>query len=120
MNNRILTKAPRAASTSQPALLLSIAIALGLALGAGQAGAQARPPTAAPVAIDIAPQPLGDALLQWAAQTRVRVFYPPEAVAGIASPGLRATLAPEDALRALLKGTGVSYRRQGRQHHPGA
>ncbi len=113
MNNRILTKAPRAASTSQPALLLSIAIALGLALGAGQAGAQARPPTAAPVAIDIAPQPLGDALLQWAAQTRVRVFYPPEAVAGIASPGLRATLAPEDALRALLKGTGVSYRRQG-------
>ena len=51
--------------------------------------------------------------MQWAAQTKVRVFYAPEVVAGISSKGLRGTLEPEEALRSLLQGSGVTYRWQG-------
>jgi len=56
-----------------------------MALGASSAVQAQTPPQA--VAVDIAAMPLGDALLQWAAQTRQRVFYAPEVVAGLRSPG---------------------------------
>ena len=76
---------PRFALSS---LMLSLAMAAG-ACGAAQAQLQAPA-----VAVDIAPMPLGEALLQWAAQTRQRVFYAPELVAGLRTPGLRMSGSP--------------------------
>jgi outer membrane receptor for ferric coprogen and ferric-rhodotorulic acid len=91
--------------------LSSLTLSLAMALGASSAVQAQTPPQA--VAVDIAAMPLGDALLQWAAQTRQRVFYAPEVVAGLRSPGLRMSGSPEQSLARLLQGTGVAYRWQG-------
>ncbi|HEY9272198.1 ferric-rhodotorulic acid/ferric-coprogen receptor FhuE [Achromobacter sp.] len=91
-------------------MLSSLVLALSLATAGTPVSAWAQAPA---VSIDIAAQPLGDALMQWAAQTKVRVFYAPEVVAGISSKGLRGRLEPEEALRSLLQGSGVTYRWQG-------
>ncbi|HCW18427.1 MAG TPA: TonB-dependent siderophore receptor, partial [Achromobacter sp.] len=91
-------------------MLSTLTLALGLALVGAPDAARAQ---AAAVSVDIAAQPLGDALMQWAAQTKVRVFYAPDVVAGLSSRGLRGSLPPEEALRSLLQGTGVAYRWQG-------
>ncbi|MGE8590845.1 MAG: TonB-dependent siderophore receptor, partial [Alcaligenes sp.] len=91
-------------------LVVALSLALGAGLGVMPDSAQAQN---APVSINIGAQPLGDALLQWAAQTKVRVFYAPDVVAGLNTRGLRGSLAPEEALRGLLQGTGVTYRWQG-------
>lgn len=91
-------------------LVVALSLALGVGLGVIPDSAQAQN---APVSINIGAQPLGDALLQWAAQTKVRVFYAPDVVAGLNTRGLRGSLAPEEALRGLLQGTGVTYRWQG-------
>lgn len=88
----------------------SLLLAVALATAGTPAIAQ---PQAPAVPIDIAAQPLGDAVMQWAAQVKVRVFYAPEVVAGVSSNGLRGRLSPEEALRSLLQGTGVTYRWQG-------
>ena len=50
--------------------LSSLTLSLAMALGASSAVQAQTPPQA--VAVDIAAMPLGDALLQWAAQTRQR------------------------------------------------
>lgn len=84
---------------------------LSLALATGVCGAAG--PRAPAVAVDIAAMPLDEALLQWAAQTRQRVFYAPELVAGLRTSGLRMTASPEQSLARLLQGTGVGYRWQG-------
>lgn len=106
--------APRRAGAAPRFIHSSLVVALSLALGVGLGvipdAAQAQN---APVSINIGAQPLGDALLQWAAQTKVRVFYAPDVVAGLNTRGLRGSLAPEEALRGLLQGTGVTYRWQG-------
>ena len=86
---------------------------LSLAMAAGACGAAQAQLQAPAVAVDIAPMPLGEALLQWAAQTRQRVFYAPELVAGLRTPGLRMSGSPEQSLARLLQGTGVAYRWQG-------
>ncbi len=106
--------APRRAGAAprfmHSSLVVALSLALGVALGVISDSAQAQN---APVSINIGAQPLGDALLQWAAQTKVRVFYAPDMVAGLNTRGLRGSLAPEEALRGLLQGTGVTYRWQG-------
>lgn len=91
--------------------LSSLTLSLAMALGASPAVQAQTPPQS--VTVDIAAMPLGDALLQWAAQTRQRVFYAPEVVAGLRSPGLRMSGSPEQSLARLLQGTGVAYRWQG-------
>ncbi|CAB3666985.1 Ferripyoverdine receptor [Achromobacter deleyi] len=91
--------------------LSSLTLSLAMALGASPAVQAQTPPQS--VTVDIAAMQLGDALLQWAAQTRQRVFYAPEVVAGLRSPGLRMSGSPEQSLARLLQGTGVAYRWQG-------
>lgn len=84
---------------------------LSLAMTTGVCGA-ARSQAPA-VAVDIAAMPLGEALLQWAAQTRQRVFYAPDLVVGLRTPGLRMNASPDQSLARLLQGSGVGYRWQG-------
>lgn len=63
----------------------------------------------APVAIHIQSQPLSQALSQLGQQTSLQLFFSPELVAGKQAPAVNGNLAPEQALRALLQGSGLDY-----------
>jgi iron complex outermembrane recepter protein len=67
---------------------------------------------AAPVArgFDIAAQPLADALTAFGRQSGMQLSVDASLVRGIASPGLRGSMPPEQALRQLLAHTGITYR----------
>lgn len=93
----------------RPRLLggLALATVLACAVLPGPAFAQAA------VAIELAPQPLGEALLQLGRQTSLQFFYPSALVQGIVAPGVSGTLTPEQALQRLLAGSGLVYRRDG-------
>ncbi|MFY2656106.1 ferric-rhodotorulic acid/ferric-coprogen receptor FhuE [Achromobacter xylosoxidans] len=106
----IVNASSRRRARATPRIVLS-SLMLSLALATGVCGAAG--PRASAVAVDIAAMPLDEALLQWAAQTRQRVFYAPELVAGLRTSGLRMTASPEQSLARLLQGTGVGYRWQG-------
>ncbi len=84
-----------------------------LALAADPAGAQdgmteMRPLTM--VEYSIPPQSLGSALNAFADATGWQVSFPTELATGIQSPGVSGSQAPEQALSALLAGTGLTYR----------
>ncbi|MEB2331365.1 MAG: TonB-dependent receptor [Nitrosomonas sp.] len=65
------------------------------------------------VAINIPSQPLSDALLQLGQQTSLQILYTPDLVRELNTSGLQGNYTPENALRQLLKGTGIEYERQG-------
>lgn len=88
---------------------LTSAAVIAISALAAPAGAQ----TAA-IAFDIAGQPLGAALIQWARQAGMEVSFPPDVVAGKHSAGLKATLPALDALGRLLANTGLTMRHGGR------
>ncbi len=58
---------------------------------------------------DIGPQPLARALEVFAAETGLQLVYRSEIAAGIASRGARAGLSAEEALRELLRETGLTF-----------
>lgn len=59
---------------------------------------------------DIAPQPLGKALSSFIRTSGWQIGYAEETVRGLQSGGVRGTLSAEQALKALLSGTGLIYR----------
>ena len=65
------------------------------------------------IAINIPSQPLSDALLQLGQQTSLQILYTPDLVRELNTSGLQGNYTPENALRQLLKGTGIEYERQG-------
>ncbi len=76
-----------------------------LAQGTGQQIAQA----AQARVFDIPAQPLGSALTAFGQQSDLQVTFDAGVAAGVRSAAVAGTLAPEDALRRLLSGTGVTY-----------
>lgn len=58
----------------------------------------------------IAPQSLASALNAFADATGWQISFPTELAAGIKSPGAAGDYVPEEALRRLLDGTGLTYR----------
>lgn len=78
-------------------------LALALAVSA------AMPLAFAAEAIHIRAQPLGQALSELGQQTSLQVFFSPELVAGKQAPAVDGDLAPEQALRQLLQGSGLDY-----------
>ncbi|SLM48598.1 putative Ferric iron uptake protein [Nitrospira japonica] len=62
------------------------------------------------VVFTIASQPLSSALHIFAETTDWQVSIPSEIVADMASPGVNGTHTPEEGLKALLVGTGLTYR----------
>ena len=80
-------------------LPLALALAVNLAL----------PQAFAADAIRIPAQPLGQALSQLGQQTSLQVFFSPELVAGKQAPAVEGNIAPEEALRQLLQGSGLQY-----------
>lgn len=93
------------------------------ALAAGIAGAPSRV-GAAPIAaaspvpaqpperrrLTIAAQPLLAALARFSVLTGVRVLYDPQELSGLTAPAIDGRYTPEEALRALLAGSAVTYR----------
>ncbi len=60
-------------------------------------------------AFDIPVQPLGSALTAFGQQSGLQVTFDAVVASGVRSAPVAGTLAPEDALRRLLSGTGVTY-----------
>ncbi|MGE0642287.1 MAG: TonB-dependent siderophore receptor [Nitrospira sp.] len=67
----------------------------------------------ATAAFDIPAQPLGAALNAFADITGWQVSVPSELVSGLNASGISGTYQPEEALQALLAGTGLTYRLTG-------
>lgn len=87
--------------------LKSCALAFGVSLPiAGYVQAQE-------MEIDIPAQPLGTALQEFGRQTDLQVLYSPTDVQGKSSTAVKGKLAPEQAISALLKGSGINYGLQG-------
>jgi len=63
----------------------------------------------APTRIHIPAQSLSAALSQLGQQTSLQLFFNPELVAGKQAPAVDGNLSPEQALRALLQGSGLEY-----------
>ncbi|SAI25662.1 ferric siderophore receptor [Bordetella ansorpii] len=108
MNRRTSIETRPPSPTS--ALCGALALALPLALGMIPPAAAAQ---AAPMQITIAQQPLSAALLRLAEQTSLQIFFTPDVVSGVQAPAVDGRLTPEQALRALLQGTGIRYTREG-------
>ena len=68
---------------------------------------------AAPVKVNIAVQPLSNALTELGMQTNLQILYSPDQVAGIKSRAVSGSLEPSDALKTLLQGTGISFQING-------
>lgn len=68
---------------------------------------------ATPVVIHIAAQPLGEALNDWARQTRIQLFVQPDTTAGKTAPAVAGSLSPRAALDRLLAGLGLYGRFEG-------
>lgn len=66
------------------------------------------------VQVSIPAQSLNDALIQLGEQASLQIFYLPETVRGLSAPALAGSLTPDQALRQLLAGTGIEFRRNGR------
>jgi len=86
--------------------LLGGAAAVALLVGAGTARAE-------DIALNIAAQPLGDALNEFAVQSKHSVVFSPGLVAKKTSQGVSTAPNAELALAQLLDGTGLSYRSNG-------
>jgi len=82
--------------------LSRLALLLAAAVHCASVFAQARP-------IDIPAQSLGSALTTLAAQSGVRILFNADEVKGAKSAPLQGQLAPEEALRKLLEGSGMVF-----------
>lgn len=89
------------------ALALSIVLAFGMA----PQGVQAQE---VPVSISIPAQSLDAALEQLGEQAGLQIFYLPEMVQGLNAPNVSGSLTADQALRRLLAGTGIEFRRTGK------
>jgi len=86
-----------------------LALLVALALGTPAALAQ----TTAQVQVDIAAQPLAQALNEWARQTRITVVVSQDLVAGKQAPAVSGRLSARDALDKLLAGSGLVAHQDG-------
>ncbi len=85
-----------------------------VALAAGpEAGPDGSVSAGAPITFNIAAQPLSDALYAYSAATGIEILVPGELLARRQSSGVVGRIVPEDALRALLSGTGLVPRNTG-------
>nr|WP_083253971.1 TonB-dependent receptor [Pandoraea sp. ISTKB] len=65
--------------------------------------------------VNLAAQPLADALVAFGRQANLQLFFSPGLLQGKTAPALRGTMSADAALNALLQGSGITYRRSGNQ-----
>ncbi|EGJ11571.1 TonB-dependent receptor [Rubrivivax benzoatilyticus] len=104
----------RARFTPAPLALAAAAVVLNLATSVpvhAQTGATA----AAPLALELPAQPLGQALNELARRADLQLSFPADAVAGRTAPAVSGRLTPEQALQRLLAGSGLAADIDGRR-----
>lgn len=97
-------------SVSLVALATGLVVAGAAAPAIAQQDAATLSDTASAIEFSIPAQDLNQALLTFADQSNLQLFYDIDRVAGLQSTELRGTHAPADALKILLSGSGISYR----------
>lgn len=97
-------------SVSLAALAAGIVVAGVSAPATAQQNTETLSHAASAINFFIPAQDLNQALLTFANQTNLQLFYDVDRVAGLRSTALSGTHAPAEALKILLSGTGVSYR----------
>ncbi|WP_167752931.1 TonB-dependent siderophore receptor [Pusillimonas caeni] len=107
-------RSERNASPRLLAALSGLAVAASLALTAASLPAHAQETAAQ---INIPQQSLSDALLQLGQQTSLQFIYTSDLVRDMPAPTVIGRMAPEEALRRLLSGTGIEYSREGNTIH---
>lgn len=65
------------------------------------------------IRIELAAQPLAQALNEWARQTRLELIVSPALVTGRSAPAVAGTMTPREALERLLAGSGLAAARDG-------
>lgn len=83
------------------------ALVLACALTFASVCAQAQAGAAQAVAIDLPAQPLDQALLALGRQTNLQIGFAPDVVAGKSAPALKGTMSPQEAVAALIAGSGL-------------
>ena len=94
-------------------LCLPASLALAVALACAAVPVQAQSPAEQPLQLSIAAKPLGQALGDWALQTRMQLIVQPELVAGKTAPALSGLFTPRQALERLLAGSGLRATQEG-------
>ncbi len=84
-----------------------------LLAGAAMAALACGAASAEDLALNIQPQPLGDALNEFAVQAKHGVVFAPGLVAQKTSPGVTGAASVDEALAQVLAGTGLTWRRDG-------
>lgn len=92
---------------------LAIALALAFVSAPLYAQGAAAGLPSAPVSFNIEAKPLGQALSEWALQTRMQLIVQPALVAGKTAPAISGNLRPQQALNQLLTGSGLTARIDG-------
>ncbi|MBN8886769.1 MAG: TonB-dependent receptor [Rudaea sp.] len=87
----------------------ALAVAVAIAIGMHGNAAANPPPSAGAVPFHIAAGTLDEALRQLATQSHMQVLYAPALVKGIRVAAFAATASTEEALKALLHGTHLTY-----------
>jgi len=90
--------------------VLTRLLAFALAVAAGLQSASGAEPDANRRQTVIEPQPLGRALIELSKIHGIQLIYLPDDVGGLQSPGVRGVLTLEEALRELLRDTGLGFR----------
>ncbi|AKM32277.1 hypothetical protein AB870_22450 [Pandoraea faecigallinarum] len=67
----------------------------------------------AAIEVDVPAQSLSDALVLFGRQADLQLFFSPDLVSDKAAPAVRGTMTAEAALSALLRNSGIGYRRSG-------
>ncbi|ODP32882.1 TonB-dependent receptor [Pandoraea sp. ISTKB] len=80
-----------------------------------QASGQGARASAGMIDVNLAAQPLADALVAFGRQANLQLFFSPGLLQGKTAPALRGTMSADAALNALLQGSGITYRRSGNQ-----
>ncbi len=115
MNRRTIhdsaCRRPPSNSPLFPNSLTALAVSLLLAFGVPPQPAHAQE---AAVQVGIAAQPLASALVQLANAYSLELAYAPDIVAGLDAPGISGNLTADQALQGLLRGTGIEFKRNGR------
>lgn len=101
----------RSPSPSQPTLLSMLLRRRWqpLAAGAFTLAMLCTQAQAAPVAVNIPSQPLGNALVALGQQSGLQILYQSDLVNGLRAPAVQGEMEPTVALQRLLDGTGVRY-----------
>jgi iron complex outermembrane recepter protein len=78
-----------------------------LAVALAASAAIAYPAQAAPIDLNLASQPLGQALVDFARQVDAKIVFPADAVRGHIAPALRGRMTRREALEQLIEGSGL-------------